>query len=296
MDFFCTFLQHSSLKGSRNSTTISSCFHLEGAPKGAKGLKNGSCDHGWLLSKVPGGRGGEMEAQLRRWEQRRGAGWQAVESGDGVSAQAGGLLVLQAGKARHIHAVEKESQNKSKDTVTSQSVPDNNQRGRKRASGIDWKHLIPGGKMQPLNREGAKTEVKLAWACGLTGAKTCYHCQPEPLLGWWVLSFGSVSGHLRNRQASVTCVIPWTRSGLWWRLQLCFPPRAPWLPALTRLSNFINSSPTTCLAPAVRDWWRGVSSRGLKVLSTHRKMSWSCMVGNENLDIAMLLKFSHTHH
>ena len=47
MDFLCTFLQYSSLRGPRNSTTISSCFHPEGAPKGTKGLKNGSCGQ-WL--------------------------------------------------------------------------------------------------------------------------------------------------------------------------------------------------------------------------------------------------------
>ena len=49
MDFLCTFLQYSSLRGPRTSTTISSCFHLEGAPKGTKGLKNGSCGQ-WLTA------------------------------------------------------------------------------------------------------------------------------------------------------------------------------------------------------------------------------------------------------
>lgn len=48
-----------------------------------------------------------------------------------------GCWFCKQGKAHHIHAVEKESQNKSKDTVISQSVPDNDQRGRKRASVID---------------------------------------------------------------------------------------------------------------------------------------------------------------
>ena len=39
-----------------------------------------------------------------------------------------GCWFCKRGKTRHTHAVKKESQNKSKDTVMSQSVPDNDQR------------------------------------------------------------------------------------------------------------------------------------------------------------------------
>lgn len=68
--------------------------------------------------------------------------------------------------------------------------------------------------MQLLNREGAKTVGTLARAWELTGAKTRYHCQPEPFLGWQGLSFRPALGDLRNRQVSITCVIPWTRPGV----------------------------------------------------------------------------------
>lgn len=80
MDFLCTFLQYSSLRGPRNSTTIASCCHPEGAPKGTEGLKNGSCGQ-WLTP-----------VQSTR-QKRRGNGdpAQAVTAERGCRATGGGV-------------------------------------------------------------------------------------------------------------------------------------------------------------------------------------------------------------
>lgn len=83
------------LRGPRNSTTIASCCHPEGAPKGTEGLKNGSCGQ-WLTP-----------VQSTR-QKRRGNGGQAQAvtaergcraTGHGVwESSAGRLLVCKRGK------------------------------------------------------------------------------------------------------------------------------------------------------------------------------------------------------
>lgn len=132
MDFLCTFLQYSSLRGPRNSTTISSCCHPEGAPKGLEE---------WVLWSVA-----DSCAKYQAEEEGK---WRPSSSGDsreGVQGnrrwslgelQQAGCWFCKRGKTHHIHAVEKESQNKSKDIVVLHSIPDNDQRSRKRASGTD---------------------------------------------------------------------------------------------------------------------------------------------------------------
>lgn len=129
MDFLCTFLQYSSLRGPRNSTTISAATQKE--PQGA--WRMGLVVSGWLLCKVPGRRGGEMETQLSGDSREGVQGSLAVESG---RLQQAGCWFASVG--RHTTYMQlKESQNKSKDTVISHSIPDNDQRSRKRASGTD---------------------------------------------------------------------------------------------------------------------------------------------------------------
>ena len=105
------------------------------------------------------------------------------------------------------------SQNKSKDTVMSQSVPDNDQR----QEDSQWHRLEASQSRRrdaTFEPRRSKDSRHLSSGLGAHRSKTRYHCQPEPFLGWQGLSFRPALGDLRNRQVSITCVIPWTRPGV----------------------------------------------------------------------------------
>lgn len=132
--FLCTFLQYSSLRAQEQHDHR---FLLppRGAPKrGQRVWRMGLVVSALTPVQSTRQKRREMETQLKRWQQRGGAGRQAMESG---RAPAAGCWFCKRGKTHHIHAVEKESQNKSKDTVVLHSIPDSDQRSRKRASGTD---------------------------------------------------------------------------------------------------------------------------------------------------------------
>lgn len=123
MDFLCTFFQYSSLKGPRNSTTISSCFPLEGAPQGTEFEERVL----WSVADCCAKHQAEEEGKWRpssSGDSREGVqGDRPWSLGMESALKQAGCWFCKPGKTHHTHAVEKESQNESKDTVMSQSVP-----------------------------------------------------------------------------------------------------------------------------------------------------------------------------
>lgn len=120
-----------------------------------------------------------------------------------------------------------------------------------------------------------------------------YLCQLESLLGWSVLSFRPASGHLLTRWISY-CLCGSLDSELSAgdSSSLVLPQEHPvfqrplWPP-----SNFVTHTQCAWLPKGEGFGGEGKTGSALNVLSTYRKMSWSCMGGNGNLEILMFLKF-----
>lgn len=90
MDFLCASLQYFLLRGSWNSMTVSSSFHLEQAlrPVEGKDLKNTSCGQ-WLtpVQRTTWQRGGNGDPAQGGYSREEGAEGDRLRSlGEGVSA------------------------------------------------------------------------------------------------------------------------------------------------------------------------------------------------------------------
>lgn len=133
--------------------------------------------------------------------------------------------------------------------ITSQTVPDNDGKERKRSKPHRMESSQSGRRGATFQKTRSKDSRHFGTGLWAHRAKTCHLCQPESLLGWSALSFRPAQDTSSTGESLSPVWFLGLWPGLWWPLQLCPSPWASCLLSAPTLTTYLILQFTSmCLA------------------------------------------------